>query len=171
MAPARALVPALLALVVLATALASAARAAEWGLITPGKTTMAAVRARYGTATRVDRLKIEGFDTQTWVYEGEHAPTGVQRLTVEFGLKDAGGYRGEVVRDFKIEPRPGTFNRGIIMSGWGPPDKIGRDNDRDVFLYQEGLLVYFDPEGWNASLLVFTLPQPERAEDAAKPKP
>ena len=167
----RALGAVLLALAMLATALTGVARAAEWGLIIPGKSTVETVRARYGNATRADRQKIEGFDTQSWVYEGEQAPTGVQRLTVEFGLKDASGYRAEVVRDFKIEPRPGTFNRGIIMSGWGPPDQVGRDNDRDVFLYQQGLLVYFDPEGWNAMLLVFTLPQPERAEGGARPKP
>ena len=171
MARRRALASGLLALGVLVAALASAARASEWGLITPGQTTSEAVRGRYGNATRVDRQKVDGFDTQSWVYEAAQAPTGVERMTVEFGLKDASGYRPDVVRDFKIEPRPGTFNRGIIVSGWGPPDKVGRDNERDIFLYQEGLLVYFDPEGWNATLMVFTLPQPERAEDAAKPKP
>jgi len=162
-----------LAVVVLVVALlgAAPARAAEWGLIVPGTTTMDAVRARYGEATRVDRQKVDTFDTQTWVYEGERAPRGIERLTVEFGLKTAIAYRPDVVRDFRLEPRGATFNRGIIVSGWGPPDKVGRDKDRDVFLYYEGLLVYFDPEGWNAQLMVFTLPQPEPAADAAKPKP
>jgi hypothetical protein len=171
MARGRALAGTVLALALLAVALAFAVHAAEWGLIVPGTSTFDAVRERYGAATRVDRQKVEGFDTQTWTYEGEQAPVGMQRMTVEFGLKSASGFRPDVVRDFKIEPRPGAFNRGIIVSGWGPPDKIGRTNDRDVFLYQEGLLVYFDPEGWNAIMMVFTLPQPEPAEGAAKPKP
>jgi hypothetical protein len=27
-------------------------------------------------------------------------------------------------------------------------------------LYKDGLLVYFDKEGWNATLMIFTVPQP-----------
>jgi hypothetical protein len=160
---------AVMLLVVLAAGV-GAARAAEWGLIAPGTTTMDSVRERYGTATRVERQQIEGFDTQAWVYEGEQAPTGLRRLTVDFGLKRGEKYQPEVVRDFRIEPHGSTFNRGIIVSGWGPPDKVGRDNDRDVFLYTEGLLIYFDKEGWNAEMMVFTLPQPD-GEKPAPPKP
>jgi hypothetical protein len=37
---------------------------------------------------------------------------------------------------------------------------MGRENENDIFLYREGLLVYFDQSGWNARLMVFTLPQP-----------
>jgi hypothetical protein len=37
---------------------------------------------------------------------------------------------------------------------------MGRENGQDIFLYREGLLVYFDEAGWNAKLMVFTVPQP-----------
>jgi hypothetical protein len=134
--------------------------AAEWGLIRPGDTTKDAVRARYGLPTRVDRQKVETYDTEAWIYEGERAPIGLERLTVEFGLLQQDKYQPDVVRAFRLEPKPGTFNRGVIANGWGFPDRMGRENDRDIFLYRDGLLVYFDETGWNAKLMVFTLPQP-----------
>jgi hypothetical protein len=136
------------------------AGAAEWGLIQPGVSTTETVRERYGAPTRVDRQKVEGYDTETWVYEASKAPVGVERLTVEFGLLQAEKYRAEVVRAFRLQPRPGSFNRGIVTNGWGYPDRMGRENNRDIFLYREGLLVYFDETGWNAELMVFTVPQP-----------
>ena len=37
---------------------------------------------------------------------------------------------------------------------------MGRENENDLFLYREGLLVYFEPSGWNANLMIFTVPQP-----------
>jgi hypothetical protein len=134
--------------------------AAEWGLIRPGATTKDAVRARYGLPTRVDRQKVETYDTETWIYEEERAPTGLERLSVEFGLLHQDKYQPDVVRAFRLEPKPGTFNRGVIANGWGFPDRMGRENNRDIFLYRDGLLVYFDESGWNATLMVFTLPQP-----------
>lgn len=136
------------------------AGAAEWGLIRPGTTTRDEVRARYGSPTRMDRQKVETYDTESWIYEAEQAPTGLERLTVEFGLLQQDKYHPDVVRAFKLEPRPGAFNRGVIANGWGFPDRMGRENDRDIFLYRDGLLVYFDESGWNAKLMVFTLPQP-----------
>jgi hypothetical protein len=148
-------------LVVLAlVAGAQAAGAAEWGLISPGVSTKDTVRGRYGTPTRVDRQKIETYDTESWIYEGERAPTGLERLTVEFGLVQQDKYQPDVVRAFRLEPKPGTFNRGVISNGWGFPDRMGRENAQDIFLYRDGLLVYFDESGWNAKLMVFTLPQP-----------
>jgi hypothetical protein len=136
------------------------AQAAEWGLIRPGVTTKEGVRGRYGPPTRTDRQKVESYDTENWTYEGEQAPTGVERLTVEFGLLQQDKYQPDVVRAFRLEPKPGTFNRGVISNGWGFPDRMGRENDRDIFLYRDGLLVYFDEGGWNATVMVFTLPQP-----------
>jgi hypothetical protein len=136
------------------------AGAAEWGLIRPGVSTTQTVRARYGAPSRVDRQKVDNYDTESWVYEGDKAPTGLQRLTIEFGLVQAETYHPDVVRDFRLVPKPGTFNRGVVSSGWGFPDRIGRDNDQDVFIYRDGLLVYFEPSGWNAVLMVFTIPQP-----------
>ncbi len=141
-------------------ALSVPVRAAEWGLIRPGISTTGSVRAKYGAPTRVDRQKVESYDTENWVYEGARAPVGVERLTVEYGLLQEQKYRPEIVRAFRLEPKPGTFNRGVITNGWGFPDRMGHENARDIFLYREGLLVYFDESGWNAKLMVFTLPQP-----------
>jgi hypothetical protein len=149
-----------LAVVLLLSALAGPAAAAEWGLIRPGETTMDGVRGRYGQPTRALREKIEGYDTESWIYEGAKAPAGMVRLTVEFGLLQAEKFRGEVVRAFRLEPKPGTFNRGVIGNGWGYPDLLWREGEEERYLYKDGLLVHFDKEGWNARLMIFTVPQP-----------
>lgn len=143
-----------------ALALSGAAHAAEWGLIRPGVSASESVRTRYGAPTRIDRQKIEGYDTERWVYEGAQAPVGIERLTVEFGLLQAETYRPDIVRAFQLEPRPGTFNRGVVTNGWGFPDRMGHEAGQDIFLYRDGLLVYFDETGWNAKLMIFTVPQP-----------
>ena len=57
-------------------------------------------------------------------------------------------------------PNPNVFNRDTILAGWGSPTKLGKDNDAEVFFYQEGLIVKFDPEGWLAVDMVFTPHQP-----------
>jgi hypothetical protein len=139
---------------------AGPAAAAEWGLIRPGVSTMETLRTQYGAPTRVDRQKVESYETENWIYEGPKAPTGMERLTVEFGLVQGEKYRAEIVRAFRLEPKPGTFNRGVVTNGWGLPDRMGRENQSDIFLYRDGLLVYFDEAGWNATLMLFTLPQP-----------
>ena len=149
-----------LVLVVALLLVGAPVQAAEWGLIRPGASTMDTLRAQYGAPTRVDRQKVDSYDTESWVYEGPKAPTGMERLTVEFGLLQEEKYRADVVRAFRLEPKPGTFNRGVVTNGWGFPDRMGRENKSDVFLYRDGLLVYFDEAGWNAKLMVFTLPQP-----------
>ena len=141
-------------------ALAALADAAEWGLIRPGTSTTTTIRERYGAPSRVDKQKVEKYDTENWIYEGDKAPVGIERLTVEFGLLQQDKYRPEVVRAFRLEPKPGTFNRGVVTNGWGFPDRMGREGESDLFLYREGLLVYFDESGWNAKLMLFTLPQP-----------
>jgi len=146
------------------------ARAAEWGLIRPGVSTMDTVRAQYGQPTRVDRQKIDNYDTENWIYEDAKAPVGVQRLTVEFGILQAEKYRPEIVRAFRLNPKPGSFNRGVITNGWGFPDRMGRENDQDIFLYREGLLVYFDVSGWDAALMIFTVPQPRDPTEEPRPR-
>jgi hypothetical protein len=147
-------------LALLLVAVTAPARAAEWGLIRPGVSTMESLRARYGAPSRVDREKVEKYDTETWTYEADRAPIGITRLTVEFGLLQKEKYHPEIVRAFRLEPRPGTFNRGVVTNGWGFPDRMGRENNGDIFLYRDGLLVYFDEGGWNARLMLFTVPQP-----------
>lgn len=144
----------------LLVAVAAPAGGAEWGLIRPGDTTMDGVRARYGPPTRALREKIEGYETESWVYEGAQAPTAMVRLTVDFGLVQAEKFRREVVRAFRLEPRAGSFNRGVIANGWGLPDLAWHEGEEERFLFKDGLLVHFDKDGWNVRLMVFTVPQP-----------
>jgi hypothetical protein len=150
----------LAALVLFVALLPPMAFAAEWGLIQPGVSTTQTVRERYGTPTRTERKKLDKYDTETWVYDGDRAPAGLKRLTVDFGLLRDNRYRPEVVRAFQLEPHGATFNRGIIGNGWGFPDGNGKQGDEEFFVYKEGLLVYFNPDGWTVRLMLFTLPQP-----------
>jgi hypothetical protein len=159
-------------LVALVASLAGAlgAFAAEWSTIVPGVSTMEAVRARFGAATKTSMQKQEGYDAAEWLYEGAAAPVGFSKLVVEFGLLTPLGYRADVVRDFTLSPKRGIFTRDTVIGGWGIPDRVGRENDADVFLYQNGLVVYFAKDGWEAQLMVFTPPQPPIAEPA-RPRP
>ena len=143
----------------LAVAIVPAA-ASEWATIVPGTTTMDAVRAQHGGPTRAETQKTDNYDTTTWLYEGAQAPVGMRRMVVDFGILQAGGYRREIVRSFRIEPKPGVFHRRIVLSGWGAPDRVGKQGDAEVFYYADGLVVIFDKEGLQAQLLVFTPPQP-----------
>jgi hypothetical protein len=136
------------------------AHAAEWGSIVPGSSTMESVRAQYGGPTKTETQKVETYDTASWVYEAAQAPSGVTRLVVDFGILGAGGYRRDVVRSFKLEPKPNVFNRPIVLNGWGPPDRVGKQEDGEVFVYAQGLVVIFDKAGWDARTLMFTPPQP-----------
>ena len=149
-----------LALALLLALAAAPAWALDWGAIVPGLSTMETVRARYGAPTRTESQKIEGFDGTRWFYEAAQAPTGLQRLIVDYGLKPATGFRPELVRSFLLEPKPRIFDRRIVVSGWGQPERIGKENGAEVYLYEEGLLVYFDKDGWNVRALMFTPPQP-----------
>ena len=146
--------------------LVAPAAAADWGTIVPAASTMETVRAHYGAPTRTVNEKVEGYDAARWVWEGAAAPAGVQRLAVEFGLLTPAGYRKDVVRAFRLEPKRGIFNRANVVGGWGLPTRTGEHVGGEVFLYEEGLIVYFDNEG-RATLLVFTPPQPPPA--AASP--
>jgi hypothetical protein len=133
---------------------------AEWGQIRPGVTQQTAVRGRYGAPTRETSQKIEGYDAAQWVYEGPRAPSGMLRMTVDFGLLTPTGYQKDIVRTFKLEPKPEIFNKRLILDGWGSPTRAGREGELEFFLYQDGLLVYFDNEGERAITLIFTMPQP-----------
>jgi len=161
----RAGLAALLVVVMLAVALPAAA--AEWGDIRPGITTSAQVRALYGAPTKSSKEKVDKYDTETWVYDEPKAPAGLKRLTVEYGLVVAEKYQPDVVRAFRIEPQPGGFTRRIVILGWGNPDRSGRDGDTDVFVYYEGMIVYFDETGQDAKLILFTVPQPRDPADTA----
>ena len=53
-------------------------------------------------------------------------------------------YQPDVVRAFRLEPKPGAFTRGDHQPAGACPDRVGREGETDIFLYREGLLVYFD---------------------------
>jgi len=140
--------------------------AADWGGVVPGDSTMESVRARYGAPTRTATQKIDRYDTAQWVYEGAQAPTGMFRMTVDYGLLVSPGFRADVVRSFKLEPHPGIFNRLAIIDGWGRPSGAAPAGQTPAFFYDSGLLVYFDKDGWIAQSMVFTPPQPAGGQAA-----
>ncbi len=148
----------------LGAAAPSVAHGAEWGTIVPGTSATAAVRAQFGPATRTSAGKLDGYDTTQWVYEEAQAPVGMNRMTVEFGLLTASGYRPDIVRDFRLEPKFGVFTQQTIVMGWGNPSRVGREENVPIFYYEDGLLVYFDREGWIVERMVFTPRQPRRAQ-------
>ncbi len=140
---------------------ASPAGAADWGAIEPGVSTPDAVRARWGPPSKESRLKVEGYDTLQWIYEGGRAPSGLHRMTVDFGLLTPAGYKPEIVRLLTIEPRKGMFGKGTVVQGWGTPDGVAGHEAKDLsFFYREGLLVFFDEEDF-ASRMVFSIRQPD----------
>jgi hypothetical protein len=147
-------------LALFAWVLVSPAAAAEWAGIVPGATTMDAARTLVGGPTRTETQKTDGFDTASWIYEGAQAPQGMKRMVIEFGLVSAGQFRRDVVRDFRLEPNVGAFDRRTIVAGWGPPTRAGREADADVFVYAEGLIVYFEKDDFRPRLMIFTPPQP-----------
>src|SRR5437667_9600453 len=106
---------------VLLTLAACPAAAADWGLITPGRTTIEAVRARYGQPTTIEAKKVDSYDTVQWIYEGAQAPVGMSRMTVDFGILTAQGYKADVVRDFRLDTKPASFNKKLVLDGWGEP--------------------------------------------------
>lgn len=150
--------------------LAAPAAAADWGQIKPGVTTQAQVRARYGAPTRATPQKVEGYDTQQWLYEEAQAPTGIAKLTVDFGLLTPSGYKPELVRDFRLEPKPDIFNRKLVVDGWGPPTRVGKEGELEFFLYEDGLLVYFGSDGDKVLAMIFTPPQKIPPAPAAQPQ-
>ena len=147
-------------LVVAALALDGGTVAAEqWGGIEPGESTMAVVRSLRGSPTRTTTQKVDGYDTAEWIYEDAKAPGGIRRMTVDFGLMTPRGYRADLVRSLKIEPKPGAFDKQSVTTGWGPPAGVGKDGNVEFFFYKEGLFVYFARDGHAVASMVFTPPQ------------
>lgn len=147
-------------LTVAAVLVAHPAAATGWATIDPGRSTGEEVRARFGAPTRTETQKLEGQDAAQWIYEGAQAPVGIRRMTVELGLVVDGVYRKDVVRALRLEPKPGIFTRRVVVTGWGDPFRTAREGESDVFVYLEGLLVYFDKDGFDSRLMLFTPPQP-----------
>ena len=148
---------------------AARARAEQWGAMVPGESTMDTVRALRGRPTRTATEKVEGYDTAQWVYEAAQAPPGIARLTIDFGLKTASEFHPELLRSFKLEPRPGVFDRNSVLVGWGPPDGVGREGEVDFIFYKEGLFVYFAKDDFHVTSMVFTPPQLPPAPAAPRP--
>jgi hypothetical protein len=136
-----------------------AAAAEQWGGIEPGETTVAVVKSLRGSPSRTTKQKVDGYDTEEWIYEDAKAPGGIRRMTVDFGLMTAAGYRPDLVRSLKIDPKPGAFDKTSITTGWGPPAGFGKDGDVEFFFYKEGLFVYFAPDGHAVTTMTFTPPQ------------
>ena len=159
----------LLALACLAT-LATSAWAADWGGIEAGVSTLEQVRERYGAASKESRAKVEGYDTMQWIYEGPRAPAGLIRMVVDIGLLTPAGYKPNVVRVFRLEPKPLIFGRNTVISGWGVPDGVATEGGQTTFYYKIGLLVTFDTTGENAVVMNFTVPQPDQPAPPAPPR-
>src|SRR5207237_550805 len=81
----------------------------------------AVVKNLRGTPTRTAKQKVDGYDTEEWVYEDARAPAGIRRLTVDFGLVTPAGYRPDLVRSLRLDPKPGAFSRDSIVTGWAAP--------------------------------------------------
>jgi hypothetical protein len=131
------------------------ASALEWGLINPGETSMDAVRQRYGNPTKTTTQKLDGYDSAQWVYEEAQAPTGMVRMVVEFGMLTPKGYLPQIVRSVLLHPKPGTFNRPLIVQGWGPPTATGEQSGSPAYLYEDGLFVVFDAAVWEVQTMLF----------------
>jgi hypothetical protein len=148
-----------LALVLALVIVAGVAHGAEWGAIRPGESTQQAVRAQFGQATKVTSQKVDGYDSAQWLYEGEQAPRGIARVTIDFGILTPQGYKPEIVRVMVLHPKPGTFTRADVLAGWGEPQGIRTDGAGPAVFYQSGLVVTFDKAGWLATSMTFTPPQ------------
>jgi hypothetical protein len=148
---------------VLVGLLAGPALGGDWGGIVPAETTTGGVRLKYGAPTRTRKEIVEAYDTTQWIYEGPQAPSGIRRMVVDFGLLTPGGYKADLVRSLRLEPSVSTFNRAIVLEGWGTPSSVSREKDYDVYFYREGLFVYFKPNGSDIDFMLFTPPQPRDA--------
>src|SRR5262249_53505098 len=149
---------------------AAAAGAADWGQIKPGLSTLAEVRARYGAPTRETPQKVESYDTLQWTYEGAQAPVGITKMIVDFGLLTPSGYKKEVVRTFRLEPKADIFNRNLVLQGWGPPTRGGKDADSELFLHETRVLVDFGPDARQVAVMIFTPPQKIPPASGAAPE-
>ena len=144
---------------VAALLVARSAVASEWGLLVPAQTTQTLVTGSYGAPTRTETVRMDGRDVQEWIYEGNQAPAGMRRLTIDFGVAAADGFHPEVIRQFTLEPNPAIFTMAMVVYGWGQPTRVGRRGETDWFFYQDGLVVYFNGGEPNAVMMVFSPPQ------------
>ena len=162
----------LLLLATLAVGLAPGAAWAErWAGIEPGVTTMPQVRERLGPASRETRKKVDNYDTMEWVYEGQQAPAGFFRMTVEFGMLVKDTFNPALVRLVRVDPKPFIFSRPTVLDAWGPPDGIGEQGQRLAFFYKAGLIVIFDEDQVHAAVMLFTPPQADPPASGSPPAP
>jgi hypothetical protein len=148
-------------------ALARPGTAAEWNGIEPGLTNAETIRARFGSPSKETKQKVEGYDTFEWIYEGDRAPAGFHRMSVEFGILLPAGYSPSTVRVLRLDPKRFIFTKDLVVAGWGEPDRAGTENGRDVFFYRSGLVVTFDEQGVMATTMFFTVKQPDPAPTSA----
>ena len=120
---------------------------------------MAVVKSIRGTPSRTLKQKVDNYDTEEWVYEDAKAPAGIRRMTVDFGLMTKAGYRADLVRSLRLEPKPGAFDKDSVVTGWGKPSGLGKDGDVNFYFYKEGLFVYFAPDDHAVATMTFTPPQ------------
>ena len=126
----------------------------------PGTTTTDGVRERWGAPSRETKQKVEGYDTTRCIYEGDRAPSGLKRMTVDFGLLAPDGYRPNIARLLTLEPKPGIFGHNTVLDGWGDPDGFtGKQGENLSLYFRDGLLVFFDKDDF-AVQMVFSAPQP-----------
>ncbi len=149
---------------------AMTAVAADWGQIRPAVTKQSDIRLRYGAPTSETAQKVDGYDTLQWLYDGAKAPNGMNKMTVDFGLLTPSGYRKDLVRTFRLEPKPDVFNRKLVLDGWGLPSRVGKENDLEFFLYESGLLVYFGKDDNEVVAMIFTPPLKLPPPSAAPPQ-
>lgn len=140
--------------------------AADWGGITPGRSTQEDVRRLFGPPTQQRILTEDGHQTQEWTYEQAQAPPGLIRLTVAFGLLAPDGFKPTLVRALILYPKENLFPLPAIQTGWGQPSRQGTDKDtgRPTLYYDEGLVVFLDKEGRWAEEMYFIIPQPPPAQ-------
>jgi len=155
----------------LAIAAPAAAWATGWGGIEPGETTMEQVRESYGAPSKETKQKVEGYDTTTWVYEGNKAPVGMVRMTVDLGILKPDGFKPNLVRVFVLEPKPTIFPLQAVLDGWGMPTAAGDQGGFPTMLYEAGLVVVFEKQGQFAESMTFTPPQPLPQAPAAGAAP
>src|SRR5262245_38484538 len=134
--------------------------ASSWGGIEPGVTTTEQVRERFGAPSKETTQKVEGYDSTTMVYEGDKAPSGMNRMTIDVGVLKPDGYKANLVRVFVLEPKPLIFPLQAIIDGWGLPTAAGEQGGFPTMLYESGLIVVFEREGQFASTMTFIVPQP-----------
>jgi len=155
----------------LALAVPAGAGASGWGGIEPGETTMTEVRERYGAPSKETKQKIEGYDTTTWVYEGNKAPVGMVRMTIDLGILKPDGFKPELVRVFVLEPKLYMFPLQAVMDGWGMPTAAGDQGGFPTMFYEAGLVVVFEKQGQFAESMTFTVPQPLQPPSAGAAPP